>query len=38
MFGKTSLGVFILAGVLVATPAGQVMAGEKVEGVWACTA
>ena len=38
MFGKTSLGVFILAGVLVATPAGQVMAGENVEGVWACTA
>jgi hypothetical protein len=38
MFGKTCLGVFILAGVLVATPAGQVMAGEKVEGVWTCTA
>ena len=38
MFGKTSLGVFILAGVLVATPAGQVMAADKVEGVWTCTA
>ena len=40
MFGKTSLGVFILAGVLVAAPAGQVMAGASgptVQGVWTCT-
>jgi hypothetical protein len=37
MFGKTSLGVFIFAGVLVATPAGQVMASAEVEGVWTCT-
>jgi hypothetical protein len=40
MFGKTSLGVFILAGVLVATPAGRVMAGGSgptVQGVWTCT-
>jgi hypothetical protein len=39
MFGKTSLGVFILAGVLVAISAGQVMAGAgpQVEGVWTCT-
>jgi hypothetical protein len=39
MFGKTSLGVFILAGVLVATPAGPVMAGgtATVQGVWTCT-
>jgi len=40
MFAKTSLGVFILAGVLVAAPAGQVMAGGSgptVQGVWTCT-
>ncbi len=40
MFRKTSLGVFILAGVLVATPAGQVTAGSSgptVQGVWTCT-
>jgi hypothetical protein len=39
MFGKTSLGVFMLAGVLVAIPAGQVMAGAgpQVQGVWTCT-
>jgi hypothetical protein len=40
MFGKASLGVFILAGVLVATPPGQVMAGGSgptVQGVWTCT-
>ena len=40
MFGKTSLGVFILAAVLVAAPAGPVMAGGSgptVQGVWTCT-
>ena len=37
MFGKTSRGVSILAGVLVATPVGQVMASAEVEGVWTCT-
>jgi hypothetical protein len=39
MFGKTGLGVFILAGVLLAIPAAQVMAsaGPQVQGVWACT-
>jgi hypothetical protein len=39
MFGKTSLGVFILAGVLVTSPAGHVMAGAvpQVAGVWTCT-
>jgi hypothetical protein len=39
MFGKTGLSVFILAGVLLAIPAAQVMAsaGPQVQGVWACT-
>jgi len=39
MFGKTTLGVVILAGALVAIPTGQVMAaaGPQVQGVWTCT-
>jgi hypothetical protein len=40
MFRKTSLGVFTLAGVLVAIPGGQVSAGSQtpaVQGVWTCT-
>lgn len=39
MFDKTSLGIFILAGALVAIPAGAVMAKStpQVEGVWTCT-
>jgi hypothetical protein len=39
MFGKTGLGVFMLAGVLIAIPAGQAMAGAspQVGGVWTCT-
>lgn len=40
MFRKTSLGVFTLAGVLLAIPAGRVVAGSQtpvVQGVWTCT-
>jgi len=40
MFRKTSLGVFSLAGVLVAIPAGQVTAAGNVpgvQGVWTCS-
>jgi len=40
MFRKTSLGVVILGGVLVAIPVGQVTAAGNVpgvQGVWTCT-
>jgi hypothetical protein len=40
MFRKTSLGVFILGGVLVAIPVGQVTAAGNVpgvQGVWTCS-
>src|SRR5262245_9755684 len=39
MFSRTSLGVFILAGVLMAIPTESVMAGATVPivGVWTCT-
>ena len=39
MFSRTSLGVFILAGVLMAIPTESVMAGPTVPivGVWTCT-
>ena len=40
MFRKTGLGVFILAGALVAIPAGQVTAAGNVpgvQGVWTCS-
>jgi len=40
MFRKTSLGVFSLAGVLVAIPAGQATAAGNVpgvQGVWTCS-
>jgi hypothetical protein len=40
MLSKTTLGLFVLAGVLLVIPMENVMAApaEKVEGVWACTA
>ena len=40
MFRKTSIGVFILAGLLVAFPVGQVTAAGNVpgvQGVWTCS-
>jgi len=39
MLNRTSLGLFILAGVLLAIPSGSVMAASTlpIQGVWTCT-